>query len=129
MRGVVFEVLTPGSLGLSLLADADSCAAHSLPPAVPARPRALQAEPRAALSLAAREASHMLKLQPSDLILYSAKVIPGNDTRVMQVWGGAGCRTVYRCTIAVMCAYQPVRGEAGRGCMACLHGRKQQSVF
>jgi beta-CASP RNase J family ribonuclease len=44
-----------------------------------------QAEPRAALSLAAREASHMLKLQSSDLILYSAKVIPGNDTRVMQM--------------------------------------------
>lgn len=44
-----------------------------------------QAEPRAALSLAARDASHMLKLQPSDLILYSAKVIPGNDTRVMQM--------------------------------------------
>eukprot|EP00887_Chlorella_sp_A99_P006856 scaffold2.g6856.t1 len=44
-----------------------------------------QAEPRSALSLAAREASHLLRLQPSDLILYSAKVIPGNDTRVMQV--------------------------------------------
>lgn len=43
-----------------------------------------QAEPRAALSLAARDASHLLKLQSSDLILYSAKVIPGNDTRVMQ---------------------------------------------
>ena len=45
----------------------------------------VQAEPRAALSLAARDASHLLKLQSSDLILYSAKVIPGNDTRVMQV--------------------------------------------
>lgn len=44
-----------------------------------------QAEPRSALSLAAREASHLLRLQPSDLILYSAKVIPGNDTRVMQM--------------------------------------------
>lgn len=44
-----------------------------------------QAEPRAALSLAARDASHLLKLQSSDLILYSAKVIPGNDTRVMQM--------------------------------------------
>lgn len=44
-----------------------------------------QAEPRAALSLAAREASHLLKLTTSDLILYSAKVIPGNDTRVMQM--------------------------------------------
>ena len=47
----------------------------------------VQAEPRAALSLAARDASHLLKLQSSDLILYSAKVIPGNDTRVMQVPG------------------------------------------
>jgi hypothetical protein len=57
-----------------------------LPPRSP-RPAA-QAEPRAALSLAARDASHLLKLQSSDLILYSAKVIPGNDTRVMQVRGG-----------------------------------------
>ncbi|KAL4450117.1 hypothetical protein ABPG77_010786 [Micractinium sp. CCAP 211/92] len=44
-----------------------------------------QAEPRAALSLASRDASHLLKLQSSDLVLYSAKVIPGNDTRVMQM--------------------------------------------
>ncbi|GAB4818720.1 hypothetical protein N2152v2_005766 [Parachlorella kessleri] len=44
-----------------------------------------QAEPRAALSLAAREASHLLKLNASDMVLYSAKVIPGNDTRVMEM--------------------------------------------
>lgn len=44
-----------------------------------------QAEPRAALALAAREASHLLKLRSSDLLLYSAKVIPGNDTRVIQM--------------------------------------------
>jgi mRNA degradation ribonuclease J1/J2 len=44
-----------------------------------------QAEPRAALALAAREASHLLKLRSSDLVLYSAKVIPGNDTRVIQM--------------------------------------------
>lgn len=44
-----------------------------------------QAEPRAALSLAARDASHILKLRPSDLLLYSAKVIPGNETRVMSM--------------------------------------------
>lgn len=37
--------------------------------------------------MAAHGLSHQLKLQPSDLILYSAKVIPGNDTRVMQVRG------------------------------------------
>ncbi len=34
----------------------------------------LQAEPRAALSLASRGASPLLRLDPSDLILYSAKV-------------------------------------------------------
>ena len=33
----------------------------------------LQAEPRAALSLASRGASPLLRLNPSDLILYSAK--------------------------------------------------------
>jgi beta-CASP RNase J family ribonuclease len=44
-----------------------------------------QAEPRAALALASREASHLLKLRQSDLVLYSAKIIPGNDTRVMQM--------------------------------------------
>lgn len=49
------------------------------------RLRRLQAEERAALSLAARDASHMLKLHPSDLILYSAKVIPGNEPRVTQM--------------------------------------------
>ena len=45
----------------------------------------MQAEPRAALSLAAHEASSLLRLTPSDLILYSAKIIPGNDTRVIQM--------------------------------------------
>lgn len=44
-----------------------------------------QAEPRAALSLAAREASNKLKIMPSDLILYSAKVIPGNETQVVRM--------------------------------------------
>lgn len=44
-----------------------------------------QAEPRAALSLASRDASHLLKLRSSDLLLYSAKIIPGNDTRVVQM--------------------------------------------
>ena len=45
----------------------------------------LQAEPRAALCLASREASHLLKLAPTDLLLYSAKIIPGNDTKVMSM--------------------------------------------
>ncbi|KAF5830002.1 hypothetical protein DUNSADRAFT_15176 [Dunaliella salina] len=41
-----------------------------------------QAEPRAQLSLAALDQSPLLKIQPDDLILYSAKVIPGNEPRV-----------------------------------------------
>ena len=63
--------------------------------AIPAHPRApclqvlivttgSQAEPRAQLSLASREASNMLKIRPSDLVLYSAKVRPGGSA------GGAG---------------------------------------
>lgn len=44
-----------------------------------------QGEPRAALSLASRDASHLLKLKNSDLLLYSAKIIPGNDTKVVQM--------------------------------------------
>jgi len=44
-----------------------------------------QAEPRAALNLASFGSSHSLKLNKDDLILYSAKVIPGNDIRVMKM--------------------------------------------
>ncbi|CDP10033.1 unnamed protein product [Coffea canephora] len=44
-----------------------------------------QAEPRAALNLASYGSSHSLKLTQEDLILYSAKVIPGNETRVMKM--------------------------------------------
>lgn len=44
-----------------------------------------QAEPRAALNLASFGSSHSLKLNKEDVILYSAKVIPGNDTRVMKM--------------------------------------------
>ncbi|XP_011073027.2 uncharacterized protein LOC105158090 isoform X3 [Sesamum indicum] len=44
-----------------------------------------QAEPRAALNLASYGSSHSLKLNKEDLILYSAKVIPGNETRVMKM--------------------------------------------
>ncbi|KAL3507108.1 hypothetical protein ACH5RR_032490 [Cinchona calisaya] len=44
-----------------------------------------QAEPRAALNLASYGSSHSLKLTKEDLILYSAKVIPGNETRVMKM--------------------------------------------
>ena len=45
----------------------------------------LQGEPRAALSMASQNASPLLKLSESDLLLYSARVIPGNDTKVMQM--------------------------------------------
>ncbi|KAL7099262.1 hypothetical protein ACP275_09G072300 [Erythranthe tilingii] len=44
-----------------------------------------QAEPRAALNLASYGTSHSLKLNKEDVILYSAKVIPGNETRVMKM--------------------------------------------
>jgi mRNA degradation ribonuclease J1/J2 len=46
----------------------------------------LQGEDRAQLNLASMEASTKLKLQKSDMILYSAKVIPGNDKRVMKMF-------------------------------------------
>ncbi|XP_048136966.1 ribonuclease J isoform X1 [Rhodamnia argentea] len=44
-----------------------------------------QAEPRAALNLASYGSSHSLKLNKEDMILYSAKVIPGNESRVMKM--------------------------------------------
>ncbi|KAL6899180.1 hypothetical protein ACP4OV_005838 [Aristida adscensionis] len=44
-----------------------------------------QAEPRAALNLASYGGSHALKLSKEDVLLYSAKVIPGNETRVMKM--------------------------------------------
>ncbi|XP_010250772.1 PREDICTED: uncharacterized protein LOC104592923 isoform X2 [Nelumbo nucifera] len=44
-----------------------------------------QAEPRAALNLASYGSSHSLKLNKEDVILYSAKVIPGNEIRVMKM--------------------------------------------
>ena len=53
-----------------------------------------QAEPRAALSLAAHGASPTLKLGPGDLVLYSAKVIPGNETRVTEMMNAIAARGV-----------------------------------
>ncbi|KAI8529198.1 hypothetical protein RHMOL_Rhmol12G0205800 [Rhododendron molle] len=44
-----------------------------------------QAEPRAALNLASYGSSHSLKLSKEDIVLYSAKVIPGNGPRVMKM--------------------------------------------
>lgn len=46
----------------------------------------LQGEDRAQLNLASMEASTKIKLNKSDMILYSAKVIPGNDKRVMKMF-------------------------------------------
>ncbi|KAK8680325.1 hypothetical protein V6N13_109273 [Hibiscus sabdariffa] len=44
-----------------------------------------QAEPRAALNLASYGSSHAFKLKKEDVVLYSAKVIPGNESRVMKM--------------------------------------------
>jgi hypothetical protein len=49
-----------------------------------------QAEPRAQLSLAAREASPKLRINPSDLVLYSAKMIPGGRHRGLKGGGWLG---------------------------------------
>jgi mRNA degradation ribonuclease J1/J2 len=45
-----------------------------------------QGEPFAALNLAAHGASPVLTLERSDLLLYSAKVIPGNQKRVARLF-------------------------------------------
>lgn len=70
--------------------------------------------------MAAHGLSHQLKLQPSDLVLYSAKVIPGNDTRVMQVrgWLRQGLLVRHVCLFCVLLPGQhggPMGGKAGRG--------------
>ncbi|CAI8609766.1 unnamed protein product [Vicia faba] len=44
-----------------------------------------QAEPRAALNLASYGNSHAFKLTKEDVLLYSAKIIPGNESRVMEM--------------------------------------------
>ncbi|GAB2269701.1 hypothetical protein Dimus_004623 [Dionaea muscipula] len=44
-----------------------------------------QAEQRSALNLASYGLSHSLKLNKEDVVLYSAKVIPGHETRVMKM--------------------------------------------
>lgn len=46
----------------------------------------MQGEDRAVLNMASMEASTKLKLQPDDLLVYSAKVIPGNDKRCMKMF-------------------------------------------
>ncbi|GMH37110.1 hypothetical protein BSKO_04983 [Bryopsis sp. KO-2023] len=44
-----------------------------------------QGEPYAALNMASRQASNNLKINQNDLIMYSAKMIPGNEKRVMKM--------------------------------------------
>ncbi|CAI5464643.1 unnamed protein product [Closterium sp. Yama58-4] len=44
-----------------------------------------QGEPRAALNLASYGTSKMLQLNADDTVLYSAKMIPGNETRVVKM--------------------------------------------
>ena len=44
-----------------------------------------QAEPRAMLSRAAYNAARQLRLGSTDLLLYSAKMIPGNEKRIMKM--------------------------------------------
>ncbi|KAG2451327.1 hypothetical protein HYH02_003932 [Chlamydomonas schloesseri] len=54
-----------------------------------------QGEPRAQLSMAARDQSNILKTLPGDLLLYSAKVIPGNEgkvTKMLNALAGQGAR-------------------------------------
>jgi mRNA degradation ribonuclease J1/J2 len=45
-----------------------------------------QAEPRAQLSLAAKEASHMLKIMPNDLLLYRWKCMTCCMTSVLKLY-------------------------------------------
>ncbi|XRA98866.1 ribonuclease J [Pycnococcus provasolii] len=44
-----------------------------------------QGEERAQLTLAANDASNRLSLRPDDLVVYSAKMIPGNEKQVMDM--------------------------------------------
>eukprot|EP00210_Caulerpa_lentillifera_P006148 g5875.t1 len=56
-----------------------------------------QGEPRSALSLASTDSSSKLRLGPDDLFLYSAKVIPGNEKRVMKMMNKiskVGCNVI-----------------------------------
>lgn len=45
----------------------------------------LQAEPRAALNLASQSLSENLVIRPDDMVLFSAKAIPGNEKRVQKM--------------------------------------------
>ena len=51
-----------------------------------------QAEPRAQLAQAATGSSRLITLHPDDLLLYSAKMIPGNEKRVMRMMNAIAVR-------------------------------------
>ena len=51
-----------------------------------------QAEPRAQLAQAAFGSSRLITLHPDDLLLYSAKMIPGNEKRVMRMMNAIAVR-------------------------------------
>ena len=51
-----------------------------------------QAEPRAQLAQAAFGSSRLITLRPDDLLLYSAKMIPGNEKRVMRMMNAIATR-------------------------------------
>ena len=51
-----------------------------------------QAEPRAQLAQAAFGSSRFITLHPDDLLLYSAKMIPGNEKRVMRMMNAIAVR-------------------------------------
>jgi mRNA degradation ribonuclease J1/J2 len=51
-----------------------------------------QAEPRAQLAQAAFGSSRLITLHPDDLVLYSAKMIPGNEKRVMRMMNAIAMR-------------------------------------
>ena len=48
----------------------------------------LQAEERAQLCLASQKKSRMLRLHQNDLVLYAARVIPGNDKQASAAFAG-----------------------------------------
>ena len=70
-----------------------------------------QGEPNAQLSLAASGASKVLKLQDTDRVLYSAKCIPGNDSKVMGLMN-----EIARCGTSIVMGRQDGLHCSGHGC-------------
>ena len=74
----------------------------------------MQAEPRAALSLAARGESPLLKLSASDLVLYSAKVSPAAPCCAYLLCNFEGF-TAKPCESRSILAVKPARRQAVLG--------------